>query len=431
MLHLLLVGSSLVAADITISVHDVGPIEYDFGAAVSSPVELLAASCPEEFDPYGPHRVEVLISSFNNVSEQAQYTSGSPPTSVIPSSDSIVRGAIEAWAKHQHLVLRPDEIWFEILAQLNMYMAVHAEDLRDLFVNHEGREKIEVQRDTWYEAVGAFSQEIQDRVKTNWLMDWIMPGFTTSSPDDEMTATVLMMGLMQYYFEFGISITCGLPRVTLLGDREDWERLLAKLDRLPEWGREPADYANNLRPILRRFVQTFDEPESEAIRSFWAQIVRADDRFSCDSGPSEYSISGWITGFLHWRRDGRLRVRASEASSYAGREGTIKLDKVTYVPEPLEDIPIGYAKAPVTLLDYPEQGTDTDAFVLAGNVAVRRSPEDGGYVRAQPMSAWFLYALVAGEPPHGRQELDTIADAVRTCRGDRRIHIDDPYSDME
>lgn len=75
-----------------------------------------------------------------------------------------------------------------------------------------------------------------------------------------------MMGLMQQYFDYTASIICGLPSVTLLGEKSDWEVLLAKLNRLPDFGEEPASYAAQLRPILSRFVQTFNTPDKLEIR---------------------------------------------------------------------------------------------------------------------------------------------------------------------
>ncbi|KFA55242.1 hypothetical protein S40293_04985 [Stachybotrys chartarum IBT 40293] len=409
---LLFVFAALVAGDVTITVSDVEPRPYDFSRAVSSPTELLNASCPEELAATNPYQPQVLLSSFSNTDDDF-------PTDLFASSDGLVRGALEAWGQHQHLILRPDEIWFEILAQLNMYMAVHAEDLRSLFVDHEGRETIEVWENTWYNVVAAFADEIQQRVRTDWLQEWIMPGFSTSTPNDELTATVLMMGLMQHYFEFAGGIICGLPRVTLLGEREDWVRLVDKLEHLGDFGEEPTAYARNLRPILRRFVQTFDEPTSEETRSFWTQIVRAERRFSCGAGPVEYNVSGWITGFLHWRTDGSLRVPAGYEDDRANA-----LDGVAYAPLPLEDVPAGYAKVPLRMMDYPAAGEETTAYLLAGNVAVRRTAgggREGGFVNAAPASAWFMYApvdanYITGPGMGSAGELRGLAEGFGTCR---------------
>ncbi|CAM1503185.1 Fc.00g079610.m01.CDS01 [Cosmosporella sp. VM-42] len=400
---------ALSGADITVSVSDVESFPLDTAGSVTSSAELFLRSCPEEFSNENPYKPEILLSSQAGFGSADVISNGT----IFPSSDSFIRGALEAWAKHQHLILRPDEIWFEILAQLNFYMSVHAEDLRDLFVSHKERETIQVRAFSWRDVVAAFGTEIQERVKTDWLQEWIMPGFSTSTEDDSLAATVLMMGLMQHYFEFEGMVICGLPKVTLLGEREDWVRLLGKLDRLKEWGKQPQEYAQNLRPILSRFVKTWDEPESLEIKSFWNQIVRADRYrgWNCGGGGNEYEyhISGWITGFLHWRKDGNLRVVPKQDFDYyddndddeQSKENDeifecpscVTLDNTTYIPEDLDSIPVGYAKAPLKMIDYPAPGVKTEAYLLAGNIGVKRERVEGE-VTARPLSGWVLYAPV-------------------------------------
>lgn len=156
---------------------------------------------------------------------------------------------------------------------------------------------------------------------------------------------------------------------------------LNKLDRLKEWGEEPADYAERLRPILQRFVDTWDSPDSEENKDFWKNMVRSQRLFSC-GGPPDYRISGWITGFLHWSRMPRD----------VEKELQLVLDGVAYFLETLKDVPVGYAKAPLKMMDYPNPGANVGVQRLA--VTLRDGPGEGWKVTAQPMSAWFLYGPV-------------------------------------
>ncbi|OAQ87516.1 hypothetical protein VFPFJ_01587 [Purpureocillium lilacinum] len=429
MINILLFGllGSLSTASIIVPISDVEPLPIRMHNAVSTTRELFERSCPEEVSPKNAYKPpQVLYSSY--MADDGTGKLSSVDGTIFPSSGSFVRGAIDAWAQHQHLVLRPDVVWFEILTQLNFYMAKHADELRHLFVDKAEREQIIVRELDWPSVVGAFGKHIQQRVKTDWLLDWITPGFTTSTAHDNITATVLMMGLTQRYFEFIGGIRCGIPSVQLLGERADWARLLDKLEHLPRLGAEPAAYARALRPILSRFVQTWDEPGSDAVREFWGQIVTADRGVSCGTGPHEFFMSGWITGFLHWREAGGLRVRKGEdepmTPEEARRQGYTVVGDVVYVDELLESLPVGYAKAPLKMLDYPEEGVNTMAYVLGGNIGVRRKEllpphqqqqrqqeeenrqerrQDDGVggddaarkgVLAEPLSGWFLYGPV-------------------------------------
>ncbi|PFH63149.1 hypothetical protein XA68_17258 [Ophiocordyceps unilateralis] len=376
-------STSLVSADIFVPVSTVRPLPLPESGWASTAMDLFEKSCPEEIQPGG---AKVIVSSYSDKPHNLAISNNK----VFPSSDSLVRGAIDAWAHHQHLVLRPDVVWFEILAQLNLYMTKHAEELRHLFVDFQGQQEIEVWDFTWQSVIDSFKSEMQKRVKTNWLEKWITPGFSTSTANDNTTSTVLMMGLMQQYFKFTGGIICGLPSVRLLGTEADWQALLDKLEKLRYFGVEPVQYAKRLRPILSMFIQTFRTPESPDVKRFWTQIVRADKVFSCGAGPMEYDVSGWITGFLHWTSNGELLVPAGTPV----RGDEVKLQGISYYSASLNSLPVGYAKAPLKMLNYPTKGTNSMAYVLAGNLGIARAEDRSTGVQSQPLSAWFLYGPV-------------------------------------
>lgn len=363
----------------------------DLPSAVSIFQDIFHQSCPNEF------------ASYDNAT--VLFSGSSTPLSnglVYSTSDGFVRGAIDAWAQHQHLVLRPEEVWFSILAQMNLYMGNNAQALRGLFVGHAGKKEIHVTHNDWESVLAQFGYEIQARVKTDWLLNWITPNFTTSTSTDVLTANVLMMGLMKAYFDYSGSIVCGLPSVTLLGEKSDWMDLLAKLDHLPDFGVEPAKYAAQLRPVLSRFVQTFGTPDNPEIRLFWRSILYAEqDSHLCGAPP--FYLSGWLMGFFFWDRDGNPLHSSSLMS------GALSIDGIKYAVRGIDDLPMGYAQAPFNMIDF--RGIHKfPAYVLAGNIGKQISqglPE--GYAEAlmrfngslvdeslphgtlQPLSGWMIY----------------------------------------
>ena len=165
---------SLATASITIPLSPVAPLPFT-GTIATSADDLFRRSCPEEVAYSVPYTPSLLASSFEDVSH------------VYPSSGGFIRGAVEAWAQHQHLILRPDEVWFEVLSQMNLYMSANSEKLRDKFVEFDGREKIVVEGDSWEDMITSFGEEMNNRVKTKWLKDWILPNFSTSTPQDDVT----------------------------------------------------------------------------------------------------------------------------------------------------------------------------------------------------------------------------------------------------
>jgi len=213
-----------------------------------------------------------------------------------------------------------------------------------------------------------------------------------------------MMGAVKSYFDFKCTLTCGIPSVTLLGEREDWEDILQRLDKLAVLGDEAAQFGNVLRPILRNFIATLDPQPSAATRDFWSKIAH---HYSGGSGPSY--MSGWLTAFCFWDNDGKSLYKPMHPGSYEwvgmSAEDQLVLDGVSYHPVETGDIPNGFASVPVKVDD---NGKIYHTKMIAGSFAIQAmsrtssvDAESGGVVAAQdqpldsiqPLSGWLMYEL--------------------------------------
>jgi hypothetical protein len=94
-----------------------------------------------------------------------------------------------------------------------------------------------------------------------------------------------------------MQILCGLPSVTLEGGKEDWEKLLARIDRLKVFGKEPEAWSAMLRPILTRFAQAFD---GDSGVDFWSHVCHYQSM-----GSGSESLGGWITALCVWDKHGK------------------------------------------------------------------------------------------------------------------------------
>jgi hypothetical protein len=378
------------------------------GEPVGSRDDLFAKSCPDEVQ----NSSRIIQSSISESTFQDAH--------VVPAKNGFVVSAWEAYSNHHHLTIRPDDIWFAILSQLNFYINAHAEDLRDHFVAHQGKKELVIHDVGTIDTVdfGLFARRmtglIQQNVKDPDLRDWIMPAFSTTTVDDRTTAAVLMMGSLQAYFSYTSCLTCGIPSVTLLGERADYEDIFQRLDKLDQLGPEARDWQRLLRPILHKFVKSFDEVMTADVQDFWSKIAH----YQGGSGMSY--LSGWLTAFCFWRNDGTSLYYKNETakfgSSFAPNHGPPKFSS-PYTPNPYtnirrpayelgpatyhtidtNDIPAGFASVPVKVDD---NGRIHRTKMVAGSLGINitRSGEqaDDGEQKwdsVRSLSGWMMYLL--------------------------------------
>ncbi|GJJ78992.1 hypothetical protein EMPS_11351 [Entomortierella parvispora] len=296
--------------------------------------------------------------------------------------NGFVDTALCAYNKHHHLVLRPDDIWIAIIAQFNLFVNANAEQLRHLFVAHEGKKELTVvaagNRYTPNNGDMAvqMGELIQKNVVDPSLREWIIPGFTTTTESDTIISSVIMMSTLKKYFSFRFTKMCGLPAVTLLGEKEDWDKILDKIEKLKEYGEVTTQWHGLLKPVLTGFVNTFDQPEADSTKDFWQKIA---DHRSGGSGPSY--LSGWITAFCFFDTDGQSLYRPPTE-----RSGQVLImDGATYHHVDTNDIPPAFAEVPVLLND---NGVEFKTVMIAGLLGMRVSGGNKDTVRPQP--AWWI-----------------------------------------
>lgn len=310
---------------------------------------LFHASCPK----LAGQCKRIVQSSFSDLTD----------ANICPTSNGLVMAVYEAYSHHHHLSIRPEDVWLSILTQLSFYINAHAEELRSLIVSHEGKKQIVVTDVGNIESVDlgrlavSLTQQMEKHLLDSGLRDWIMPSFTTTTETDTVTAAIIMMGAMQKYFGYTMSLICGLPSVTLLGEKGDWIDIRQRIDKLVHFGKEPEQFATLLSPILDHFISTFENVDDPKIIEFWTKIA---DRQGNGSGPSY--LSGWITAFCFWDSEGKLLYQESEPGC--------DLDGKSYHRVDIDDIPNAYVSVPVVV---ENNGLVLKTKMVAGLVGIAAS----------------------------------------------------------
>ena len=88
--------------------------------------------------------------------------------------------------------------------------------------------------------------------------------FTTTTPLISSVYALTLMDTMKSYFKFEVYTMCGIPKVKLIGSREDWARLIKKVKKLAEF--ELEWWISSLIPILEKFLKAY---EGEVDTIFW------------------------------------------------------------------------------------------------------------------------------------------------------------------
>ena len=361
---------------------------------------------------------------------------------ITPRKNGFVDAVIEAYNNHRGLIVRPDDVWLAIITQFSFFVNGHAVALRKVFVSHDGKRELVVESggnrynmDT-ASMINRMTALLEEQIADPSLRDWIMPNFTTTTSVDKTTCAIVMMGMMKDYFAYKFTLRCGIPKVTLEGEKKDWQTILHRLEHLKQYGIQTIAWYHLLRPVLSRFVTAYDDPSHPDNLDFWNKIAHRE----LGSGPQW--LSGWITAFCVFNERGQWqgntlneeRIREHEpkkllrpadplqltashfAAVYTVRERApyLALDGFPYPTIESQDIPCGYVCMDVTLDD---NGKLMETMLIAGSVGAQIcSTEKTELFRnglrdtVRPVSGWWYFVKRKGIVEENKEEDEMYSD---------------------
>ncbi|THU99977.1 hypothetical protein K435DRAFT_964264 [Dendrothele bispora CBS 962.96] len=338
---------------------------------------------------------ELLQSSFDDAN--SEFVVGRP--------NGLVMTLSEAYSNHHAVSIRPDDVWIAILTQFSAFVNANAEKLRSSFVAHEGRKELVVYFNDWPPDFGDLAVKMTGKIHENVvdpvLVDWILPKFSTTKPNDIIVSSVVMMATLKKYFRYVFCETCGIPRVTLEGERRDWVLLVERIEKLKEYGPETTAWHHLLRPVLVRFVRAFDEPDSKRNLDFWQKIAHFQY-----AGSGSLSFSGWLTAFCAFDADGRfigdermLRSPRHNASEIGSQH--LVLDGAVFHHIDISSIPPCFAD--VDVLIKRRGGIQYDSVMVAGMVGTEvcdgNFSSTGRHDLLKAAAGWWIFIKKGEEDP--------------------------------
>ena len=238
--------------------------------------------------------------------------------------DNILQGFYSAYENHLPIRLTPDIIWLLIVQGFAQHVNYNAEELRQKFVNFEGKKKLEIIINKYHSYKQMKSEDYEylfenltEKIKENVgeeLINTIDFNFSTSNKITKVVGYASIMSALKKYFEFRCFChMCNYPYIILDGKLEDWENILKKTKKLSKYDLEK--WVKRLEIPLNEIIET---KKGKINKEFWKKILypdKIDEKI--EIAAYEYKtiqvdgINGWLLTFFPYFKDGYFRYDTS------------------------------------------------------------------------------------------------------------------------
>merc|ERR1719422_2257546 len=313
-----------------------------------------------------------------------------------------IAAATAAFAEHYPLAVRPQHFWLMILQAVAVHVEKHAEELRSLWVAHDGKKELTVicnefvlgRKNDWASVVDGkpdcFSVQINDNI-VGGLVGELVPTFSNTSVAENISLKATVMDVTKSFFSYKCSTKCGFPSVSMEGSPGDWQLLRISAEALIKH-RCRQDFADlwceALLPLLDRLLWEYGKAGHQPDERFWNSMCK---RGGTTGSGARTWFNGWINVFFPYidGKPNRYMEPYSEDIGYA-REGRKEAfygmwEEPSGVQGPdCEDFPGGLTGAPVT---WSYLGSERKLKFKAGFVGAAQD-QAAGVIR--PLVGWFI-----------------------------------------
>jgi hypothetical protein len=194
------------------------------------------------------------------------------------------------------------------------------------------------------------------------------------------------------YFEYLMSCVCGIPKITLEGSLDDWQRIRARIEVLETYGLEW--WVARLRPILDEFVRT---ASGRPTREFWQAIYKPEAVYGSEA------VTGWIADLFPYLGEAPKRKR-NHVFEYERTDWGLPVAggvPTKNGPRPMRSygvtpstFPSGLSSVPVRI-KFQNRPDILDVDLVAGFLAVRQDALRGAL---SPVIGWSVTEVAPQTP---------------------------------
>lgn len=206
------------------------------------------------------------------------------------------------FAKHYPLGIRPEALMYMVLHEVGVTVKQNPGDYRHLFASAPDKQNIHVRVDEldimdpgspWHLGVERIREVLAKKIPSD-LAGRCLPRFTTDDLGSTTAQAIAFMDAASPYYSYVVATCCGIPRIRMFGELEDYDRLLAACENLaPLFEKHLGAYFENLLPVLRK-IRAQVSGEEPIDQAFWSSI------YNHYSGSGTDDMDGWITAFVNY-----------------------------------------------------------------------------------------------------------------------------------
>ena len=295
--------------------------------------------------------------------------------------NNILQGFYSAYENHLPIRLTPDIIWLLIVQGFSHHVNYNSKELREKFVNFEGKKKLEIIIPKYHsykqmksEDYAELFENLTEKIKENVgeeLINTIDFNFSTSNEITKVVGYASIMSSLKKFFEFrGFCHMCNYPYIILEGKLEDWESILKKTKDLSKYDLER--WTSMLEIPLKEIIET---KKGNINKQFWKSILypdKIDEKI--EIGDYKYKtiqvdgINGWLLTFFPYYIDGYFRYTNS-----------IKTKDLWRIPEKILKTPL--------LMKSDDEG-ETPMIIYSGFLGMKVDKEKNNLVTAE--IGWYV-----------------------------------------
>ena len=255
----------------------------------------------------------------------------------------LLNGFYTAHMKHYPIRIKPDDIWLLIVQAFSHHVNANSEELRDYFVNFEGKKTLQVKYCGIYykenitkKILEDFSNQINNQMIDylgKEILENLTPNFTTIDNNLLIIGKLSIMETFKKYFDYHmIECICGIPYVILEGNVEDYIKIKKKAENLSKYKFEW--YINRIIPHIEKMIEAKKgNIDNNYFKNFVQNSEITEKRLDgCLFDIYEVKvdfITGWILDFFAYDNNGKRfsdkSLEVSKLSYLASQIITVQL----------------------------------------------------------------------------------------------------------